>query len=270
VTSPRFLLRRFWLSVGVDSEFVESVQQLSEVETEAVRGSNPLGENTVTRLGRPLVVFLSVILWFATIVAAADWPMLSGSDISEWANTLRPYKVTEVSIIYDKREDGDVVVAIGKAMKQAGWPAPTLAGEQVPISTGIADSQFSEPAATALQALFEKQFGVRPEIKEYTVHSGYAFISLYIGRRTNAQRRIRILRCALNDTRKGRHRKLAANCCDVAQNPHLPAAALAGLLSRKITGEVGVGRFRPPNCSNRDEVPHLFLVTGCRGQPYEV
>ena len=138
----------------------------------------------MTRRARPLVLFLSVTLWFATTVVAAEWPTISSSDTNEWANTLRPYKVTVVSIIFDKADE-KAVTAIGKAMKQAGWPVQKLVGEQGPIGTGIADSRFSEPAAIALQALFEKQFGVRPEIKTYAVRDGYGFIELYIGRRTN-------------------------------------------------------------------------------------
>jgi hypothetical protein len=136
----------------------------------------------VTRHASALVLFLSVTLWFATTVATAEWPILSGSDINEWANTLRPYKVTVVSITFDKADE-KAVTAIGKAMKQAGWPVQKLVGEKGPISTGIADSRFSEPAAIALQALFEKHFGVRPEIKTYIVRS--SIIELYIGRRTD-------------------------------------------------------------------------------------
>jgi hypothetical protein len=54
------------------------------------------------------------------------------------------------------------------------------------------------------------------------------------------------------------------------QNPHLPAAAPAGFLSRKITGEVKRTAPPAPNPSNRDEVPHLsFLVLGAGVTPAE-
>jgi hypothetical protein len=150
------------------------------VETESVHDSNALEENTVTRPARPSVLFLLITLWFATTVAAAEWPMLSESDINVWANTLRPYKVTRVGITYNKR-DKDVAVAINKAMQQAGWRTPTLGdGVEGPVGTGIADSPSSAQAAAALQALFEKQFGVRPEIKQYVARD--SFIELYVGR----------------------------------------------------------------------------------------
>ena len=52
---------------------------------------------------------------------------------------------------------------------------------------------------------------------------------------------------------------------------HQAAAELApaGLLSRKVTGEVKIRCAQDPlkKSSNRDEVPHLFLITGCRAQP---
>jgi hypothetical protein len=35
--------------------------------------------------------------------------------------------------------------------------------------------------------------------------------------------------------------RVRSGSCDVAKNPHLPAAAPAGLLSRKVTGEVRFG-----------------------------
>jgi hypothetical protein len=122
----------------------------------------------------------------------AEWPALSGSDIDEWANSLRPnkvtrvewantvrqYELTRVGITYNKHDEA-VALAIGKAMKQAEWPDPALVAVEGPVSTGIADSRFSEQASSALQGLFEKQFSLRPEVREYIVRDG--FIHLYIG-----------------------------------------------------------------------------------------
>jgi hypothetical protein len=49
-----------------------------------------------------------------------------------------------------------------------------------------------------------------------------------------------------NDTRKRRHKKVSEQAFVVeSRNPHLPAAAPAGLLSRKITGEVFGGGLLP-------------------------
>lgn len=124
----------------------------------------------------------------------AEWPALSGSDIDEWAkilrpnkvtrvewaNTVRQYELTRVSIFYN-RHDEAVALAIGKAIKQAGWPDPELVPVEGPVGTSIADSQFSAQASSALQGLFEKQFGLRPEVRQYTVGVGNAFIELYIG-----------------------------------------------------------------------------------------
>jgi len=107
------------------------------------------------------------------------WPALSGSDIDEWANNLRPYKVTQVGITCNKGDE-DVAHAISKAMKQAGWPTPSdIYVPEGPVGTGIAASTRSAQAASALQALFEKQFGLRVEVKEYPSPDG--FVLLYIG-----------------------------------------------------------------------------------------
>ena len=108
------------------------------------------------------------------------WPALSGSDIDEWAKNLRRYKVTRVGITCNKGDE-DVGHAIGKAMKQAGWAMPSnIYVPEGPVGTGIAASTRSAQAASALQALFEKQFGLRVEVKEYPSRDG--FVLLYIGK----------------------------------------------------------------------------------------
>src|ERR1700678_454765 len=62
------------------------------------------------------------------------------------------------------------------------------------------------------------------------------------------------------------------------KNPHLPAAAPAGLLSRKVTGEVSEAAAAVQSntkgsihscltSSNRDEVPHAFSYHWVQGSP---
>jgi hypothetical protein len=109
-----------------------------------------------------------------------DWPLLSRTDIDNWANTLRPFKMLQPAYIYYAKKDEDIAVAIGEAMKQAGWPDPQLNGENLPIGIEIAASSSSDQAAGALQSLCEKKFGFRPAISE-----GATFLTLEIGRRTS-------------------------------------------------------------------------------------
>ena len=112
-----------------------------------------------------------------------DWPLLSGANIEEWANTLRPIKVENAGLaIYYAKRDEDVAVGIGEAIEQAGWPRPSLIGDQVPLGISITARPEMAQAASALQALCQKQFDVRPEI---TLTGQAEFFVLYIGRRSD-------------------------------------------------------------------------------------
>lgn len=119
-------------------------------------------------------------------IAAADWPLLTDADKENWANALRLAKVenAQVAIYYAKRDE-DVAVGIGEAIELAGWPRPTLIGDQVPLGISISANTGGRPdlvgAVDALQTLCEKKFGVRPDISQ---SQPVGFFVLYIGRRS--------------------------------------------------------------------------------------
>ncbi len=119
-----------------------------------------------------------VQLPFKAESARTDWPIFTQADIDEWANTLRPFRMPQPVYIFYAKQDEDVVVAIGEAMKRAGW-YPELRGEGVPIGIEIDSGSATDRVAVALQSLCEKKFGVRP-----TISPNSTFLTLQIGRRT--------------------------------------------------------------------------------------
>ncbi len=106
-----------------------------------------------------------------------DWPVLSESEIDEWANALKGFKVYDARIWYAERDE-DVAVSIGEAMGKAGWSGPDLEqGVGIGIKLAVPPGQPS--LANTLQTLCEKKFGFRPPVEPSAV------LILTIGRRTN-------------------------------------------------------------------------------------
>ena len=99
----------------------------------------------------------------------------------EWANTVRQYELTRVSIFYN-RHDEAVALAIGKAIKQAGWPDPELAPvEEVRWALASLIANFQRKLRALSKGYLKSSSALRPEVRQYTVGVGNAFIELYIG-----------------------------------------------------------------------------------------
>ncbi len=83
-----------------------------------------------------------------------DWPVLSESDIDEWANALKGFKVYDARIWYAERDE-DVAVSIDEAMGKAGWSGPDLE-QGVGIGIKIAAPPSQPSLANTLQTLCKK------------------------------------------------------------------------------------------------------------------